>query len=95
LLSGLFEPYCLAGELTELEVRSALAERGISPLTVTPLGKARHVFSHLEWHMTGFEITLDDQDAEKLPHGLFLASHDDIDTTYALPSAYRAYRAFM
>ena len=95
LLSGLFEPYCLAGELHEKDVIAALTAQDVSPLTVTPLGKAKHVFSHLEWHMVGFEVVLNEQDEDKLPRGLFLASRDEIDTVYALPSAYRAYRKYM
>ena len=95
LLSGLYEPYCLTGKLDTENVMTALANIGITPLSLTPLGEAKHVFTHLEWHMTGFEGILAEQDENKLPKGLFLASRGEIDTVYALPSAYRAYRAFM
>ena len=95
LLSGLFEPYSLAGQKTETEVKTALEQLGLSPVTIRALGPAKHIFSHLEWHMTGFDITLDASGAGPLPEGLILASSDELDTVYALPSAYRAYRAFM
>ncbi len=95
LLSGLFEPYCLAGKLTAEEVAAALATLGITPQRLMPLGEAKHIFTHLEWHMTGFEIILSERDTAQLPQELFFAPRDEIDTVYALPSAYRAYRAFM
>ncbi len=95
LLSGLYEPYCLSGNLCPEEVASALAALGISPLRITPLEASKHIFTHLEWHMTGYEILLDDASAHLLPEELFLAPREEIDTGYALPSAYRAYRAYM
>ncbi|MBR2463868.1 MAG: A/G-specific adenine glycosylase [Clostridia bacterium] len=95
LLSGLYEPYCLSGHRSPEEVISALADLGISPLRITPLEASKHIFTHLEWHMTGFEILLDEENASRLPQELFLAPREEIDTVYALPSAYRAYRPYM
>ncbi|MBR7111608.1 MAG: A/G-specific adenine glycosylase [Clostridia bacterium] len=95
LLSGLFEPRCLPDPHTAEEVTETLLAEGLTPISVTPIGRAKHVFSHLEWHMTGFEVTLAESDAARLPDDLFLASSDELDTVYALPSAYRAYRKFM
>ena len=95
LLSGLYEPYCLSGNRTAKEVESELAALGISVLRITPLEAAKHIFTHLEWHMTGFEVLLDDANAGLLPQELFLAPREAIDKVFALPSAYRAYRAFL
>ncbi len=95
LLSGLFEPFCLDGLLDESAVRKALDSLGLSPLHVLPLGEAKHIFTHLEWHMTGFEVVLSEDDAARLPVGCFLAPRAEIDARFALPSAYSAYRAFM
>lgn len=95
LLSGLFEPFCLSGKLCAAEVKAGLEAFGIFPLRLAPLGDAKHIFTHLEWHMTGYEVILDEEDAVKLPRDLFFAPREEIDTAYALPSAYRAYRPFM
>ncbi|MBQ9802499.1 MAG: A/G-specific adenine glycosylase [Clostridia bacterium] len=95
LLAGLFEPFTLAGKQSEAGVREVLAAWGVSPIRIAPLGDAKHIFTHLEWHMTGFEIILDEKDTTRLPAALFFAPREKIDTVYALPSAYRAYRAFM
>lgn len=95
LLSGLFEPICLAGKLGEGDVRQALLEWGIEPLSITPLCASKHIFSHLEWHMTGYEIKLSEKDMARLPTEVFFVPSAELDTTYALPCAYRAYREFM
>jgi len=95
LLAGLFEPPCLTGRLSADEVREHLLKTGLVPLRIAPLGDAKHIFTHLEWHMTGFEILLDENAATRLPQALFLAPREKIDNDYALPSAYAAYRAFM
>lgn len=93
LLSGLFEPFCLEGRLGADEVAAALAHLGLSPLRIAPLGDAKHVFTHIEWYMTGYEVILEDGD--KLPKDCFLAPRDEIEGQFALPSAYRFYRPFM
>jgi adenine-specific DNA glycosylase len=103
LLAGLFEPPCLPGHVSEKELRALLAACGITPLYLTPLEQAKHIFTHLEWHMKGFEVILEDGAFEKivqngtgkLQSGLFLAPREEIDGKYALPSAYRAYRPYM
>jgi A/G-specific adenine glycosylase len=99
LLAGLFEPYCREGHQTEAEITALLSEWGIAPLRIAPLGEAKHIFTHLEWHMVGFEVDLDEKSAETVREnadlGLFFAPSYEIDTAYAVPSAYSAYRAFM
>ena len=95
LLSGLFEPFCLQDTLTQDAVARALATLGLSPLRIAPLGDAKHIFTHLEWHMTGYEVLLDENAANALPTDCFLAPREEIDTLYAIPSAYSFYRPFM
>ena len=99
LLSGLFEPFCLTGIKTLDELRDWLAARGITPLYLTPLEPSRHIFTHIEWEMQGFEAILAPEGAEALCaalcDGLFLAPREEIDRAFAIPSAYRAYRPYM
>jgi adenine-specific DNA glycosylase len=99
LLASLFEPFCLDGALSEDEILRFLAERGIVPLRLAPLGDAKHIFTHIEWKMQGFEVILDGESAktvlENVDSTLFFAPREEIDENYALPSAFAAYRAFM
>lgn len=99
LLASLFEPFSLSHKLTAAEVSEKLAAWGITPLRIAPLGEAKHIFTHLEWHMVGFEVDLDEKSAktvrENADLGLFFAESHEIDGKYAVPSAYSAYRPFM
>ena len=76
-----------------LMVEALLNEWGLVPQRITPLGDAKHIFTHLEWHMTGYEILLDDE--ATAPEEAFFAPSADLDHLFAIPSAYRAYRPFM
>jgi len=56
LLQGLWEYVLAEGqELTE----AVLSALGLSCTVTEPLGNAVHVFTHLEWHMTGFRCQVD------------------------------------
>ncbi len=105
LLAGLYEPPCLAGQQTADGLQGALAAYGVSPLYLTPLEDAKHIFTHIEWHMVGFEVILPQGSLEKLqiprngtpflPPDAFLAPREEIDERYSVPSAYSAYRPYM
>ena len=55
-------------------------------LECTPCGEARHVFTHVEWHMTGYMLEL----AEECP-GFIWESADTIRSTRSVPAAFRYY----
>ena len=99
LLAGLYEPYTLAGTPTEGEIAVLLQAAGLAPLRVAPLEEAVHIFTHLEWHMKGFEVVLDPESAatglKNLDTDLFFAPRHEIDGVYAIPAAYAAYRPYM
>ncbi len=103
LLAGLYEPPSLAGHWCEGDLRAMLLDNGIDPLYLTPLENAKHIFTHLEWHMVGFEIVLREEDAVKIgnipldgvKNEVFFAPREEIDKNYAIPGAYRAYRPYM
>ena len=101
LLAGLFEPPCLEGAQTAQEISALFAAAGLQPLRVAPLGEAKHIFTHIEWQMVGYEVILSEGSAEKLntyaaflPENLFFTDREELERKYALPGAYRAYRAF-
>ncbi len=106
LLAGLFEPLCLSGKRTLAQLRERLAAVGITPLYLSPLEESKHIFTHIEWHMVGFEVILPaeiDPSVLDIPHDgvknpvndFFYAPREEIDERYAVPTAYRAYRPYM
>ena len=95
LLAGLYEYPNVDGTLPEPEITPCLHEMGFSALQVHPLPKAKHIFSHKEWHMTGWEIIADEwedfESGKPKEHELFLASAEELENTYSIPSAFAAY----
>ncbi len=54
LLAGLWEFPHVEGRLTAAEAQEVVTEWGACPAIAQPLPGRRHVFSHLEWRLTGF-----------------------------------------
>ena len=92
LLGGLYEFPCMSGHVTPEEVGKYLADLGLTPTAISPLPTAKHLFSHIEWRMVGFAV-----EVESIPTAVedwFFAPVSQLDDTYAIPSAYGAYRPY-
>lgn len=88
LLAGLWEFPNTEGALDGQGALEAAKAFGAKPLTATSVGCAAHIFSHVEWHMTGYLV-----ECESLPAALAHATPDEIRQSYAIPKAFRAYLA--
>lgn len=60
LLAGLYELPNVEGELNQDEVISLIKEMNFSPIRIQKLQDARHIFSHIEWHMSGYAILVEE-----------------------------------
>ena len=87
LLAGLWQPLLLEGVQDEAAVADALRDLGLTPGTPRPVGTAKHVFSHLEWHMTGYLVPVD---PARAPEGHVWADRAMLEGVYAVPGAFRA-----
>jgi len=58
LLAGLYEFPMLDGKRTRQEALCEVRRLGFVPLKIKALPPARHIFSHIEWHMNGYLIWL-------------------------------------
>lgn len=57
---------------------------------IYPLGTAKHIFSHVEWHMIGYEVTVPEED-----DALTWADAETILKTFAIPSAFRYFTGLL
>ena len=53
LLAGLYELPNLEGHLKPDQVLDYVKSEGLSPIRIQELPAAKHIFSHIEWHMAG------------------------------------------
>ena len=97
LLAGLYEYPNTDGNLDASEISAYLRTLGFSAVQTRPLGAAKHIFTHKEWHMTGWEILADEWEeftsGKPKRHELFLASAQDLRDVYSIPSAFAVYTA--
>lgn len=88
LLAGLWE---LPNELdlsSMQEIRQAVEKWGLTALRIEKCGQAKHIFTHIEWHMTAYRIRVE----EALETGgLQWVTPDELDGQYALPAAFRPF----
>ena len=74
--------------MTQKEVIEYAKESGLTPVRVKKLPKAKHIFSHVEWHMTGYEILVDELEKEFQNPEIIFAGKKDLEKNYAIPSAF-------
>ena len=95
LLAGLWQPVLWEGEhLLQAEVLARLTALGLDTGTAAPtaLPAAKHIFTHIEWLMSGVQLQVAAQSA---PAGYVWASREQLRTAYALPGAFRAYKPLL
>ena len=95
LLAGLWQPVLWEGEaLAAEEVLARLRAMGLDTGCAAPdaLPAAKHIFSHIEWHMRGILLHLPAQDA---PAGCVWASREALQAEYTLPGAFKSYKKLM
>lgn len=93
LLAGLYEFPNLEGKLSMDEVTEYSKEIGLMPVRVQELPEAKHIFSHIEWHMIGYEVIVDE--LEKTNKKGFLFIHpEQIKKEYSIPSAFEKYTEY-
>ncbi|MBN2539932.1 MAG: A/G-specific adenine glycosylase [Bacilli bacterium] len=86
LLAGLYQFINLSGHLNEAELES----RFPSAISIQKIDSAKHIFSHLEWHMFGYHIQL-----SKKMDDYILVDPEELVNTYSIPSAFQTYKDYI
>jgi A/G-specific adenine glycosylase len=84
LLAGLWEFPCAPGVLSEKEAHKILSGWGFLRVQPEPLPSAKHVFTHVEWHMAGYLVHVPEPAGD-----FFWAGRKDLGERCAVPSAYK------
>ncbi|WP_101909506.1 A/G-specific adenine glycosylase [Marasmitruncus massiliensis] len=91
LLAGLWELPSAPGMLTREQAVSQARTFGLEPLRAEELCGAKHIFTHVEWQMTGWRVTV--AESSPMQSGLIWAKPEQLREEYPLPAAFRAYLA--
>lgn len=93
LLAGLYEFPGMEGHLTPEEVIEYSKSIGLAPIRIQPLGEAKHIFSHVEWHMTGYQIQVDELE-KSCNADMIFARPEEIQKRYPMPAAFEKYTRY-
>ena len=97
LLAGLWEYPNVDGKLSRRAVRAHLEAEGFGVCTIVPLPPARHIFSHIEWELTGWAVTVTDtnepplmaaEEIEGAPSPLLWVRREELADKYSIPAAF-------
>ena len=83
----MYEPVNLIGRIDSRQALEYTEALSLSPLSVKAFPEARHIFTHVEWLMTGYRLVL----KEEIP-GYIWRTPEEIRRDYSLPTAFRFYQ---
>ncbi|MBR5296135.1 MAG: A/G-specific adenine glycosylase [Clostridia bacterium] len=87
LLAGMWEFFHCDEALDKTKAENYLKKNGIGVKSLKSLGKSKHIFTHLEWHMTGYLVP-----CEKEMEGFEWVTKEQMDKDYALPTAFLKFK---
>ncbi|MBQ8408084.1 MAG: A/G-specific adenine glycosylase [Clostridia bacterium] len=93
LLAGLFELPNPEGHMTEKEVADYVRALGLEPIRIERIEDSKHIFTHIEWQMIAYEVTVTAEFDGFCPNrGLMIVENVALRSDYAIPSAFAAYK---
>ena len=88
LLANMWELPHIEGHLSIEEIKNHVANLGLQIQSIQALPPAKHIFTHIEWHMIGYAIQLRALPPQSPWHWI---SHEDRTENFAIPTAFKAY----
>ena len=87
LLAGLWGFPVLDGYFPAEDIKNALNGRNLDVADIVPCGAAKHIFTHIEWHMEGYRVT-----CRNMPEDYIWVTKEDLERSYSVPTAFAHYR---
>ncbi len=96
LLAGLYELPNVEGHLDAEALPAYLRSIGFEPLQWERLEDAKHIFTHVEWHMIAYAVRISPEfDGWHSQSGMLLVPNRELHERYAIPSAFSAYTKYL
>lgn len=93
LLSGMYELPNWEGHLDEDQILKEMKKKKLSPIRIQKLEPSKHIFSHVEWHMIGYVVWVEESDRE--PEGMILVEPEKTEKEYPIPAAFASYVKYL
>ena len=84
LLSGMYQLPNYGGEYTSEALRELMNEWQLKPLSISCLGDAKHIFTHIDWLMRGYRI-----ETENETDRFLWVTKKELSEKYPLPTAFK------
>lgn len=94
LLAGLYELPNLPGHLDRGQVLEWAREQGLSVIRLREITDAKHIFSHIEWHMKGYAVLVEEPE-QKEDSGLIFVKPQQTEEEYPIPAAFAPYTEYL
>ncbi|MDO4519816.1 MAG: A/G-specific adenine glycosylase [Eubacteriales bacterium] len=94
LLAGLYELPNITGHLNREQALKIVEDMQLEPLYIEEMEPAKHIFSHIEWHMIAYRVRVSSLTSPENADMLFVEKKQSKEK-YAIPSAFSAYIKYM
>lgn len=90
LLAGMYEFPNTEGKLDQDGALRYVGSLGLSPIRIGSIGEGKHIFSHVEWHMTGYVVRVDELEKARMKDLIFIHP-EKIQKEYPIPAAFESF----
>ncbi|WP_366471765.1 A/G-specific adenine glycosylase [Clostridium facile] len=87
LLAGLWEFPSIDEKRNKTQLERELIQQGYLVSSIHPVGKSKHIFSHIEWRMNGYLVRLN----YPVPEFTWV-TEEELQEQYPLPTAFKFYQ---
>ncbi|MDF2941574.1 MAG: A/G-specific adenine glycosylase [Herbinix sp.] len=92
LLAGLWELPSLENKLNLQELKDTLKSWEVQYDHISTMGEAKHIFSHVEWHMIGYHVAMKGDLSQFIRENTYVwANQEEIRDKYSIPNAFSAF----
>lgn len=99
LLAGLYEFPNLEEHLSEEEILEYVKQQGFSPIRIQRLDDVKHIFTHREWHMSGYAVKIEEleesQELEAKQNNFLFIEPSETEEKHPIPSAFSGFTKHM
>lgn len=87
LLAGMYQFPNEEGKKNKKEIEKILKKWNLEPKKIQKIGEAVHIFSHIEWHMTGYQIQV-----AQVNEVFQWVTKEQLEKDFALPTAFSKWK---